>query len=117
MTWYMPEFMDEMVGLAAFSQMATNCFAQTDPGTLFTRGSVQEVVPAANGKYFLQIPMPYMTAGEVRLRQKGNELFITMGNFKREIILPSPLAQRTATHAQRAEGVLTIVFEPKKGAP
>jgi arsenite-transporting ATPase len=113
--WFMPEFKDELAGVPAFARLATACFGTADPGAIFSRGPRQKIVAAPEGNYLLHIPMPYMTAGDVQLRQRGNELFITMGNFKREMILAAPLAQRTATRAQRTEGLLTIVFEPKKG--
>ncbi|MEJ2751226.1 MAG: ArsA family ATPase, partial [Chloroflexota bacterium] len=47
-----------------------------------------------DGGYRLRIPLPFVTGSEVKLRKRGDEMFITIGNFKREMILPVVLAKR-----------------------
>ncbi|MGL4648393.1 MAG: ArsA family ATPase, partial [Caldilineaceae bacterium] len=44
--------------------------------------------------------------------KRGDELFVSIGNFKRELLLPTILAQRTASGASFADGMLSIRFPP-----
>ena len=50
--------------------------------------------------------------GDVKLRKRGDEMFITIGNFKREMILPTVLTKRRAGGGSLQDGVLEITFLP-----
>jgi len=56
--------------------------------------------------------MPFVKSTDVRLRKRGDEMFITIGNFKREMILPTALAKMRAGIGRLANGVLEIEFLP-----
>jgi arsenite/tail-anchored protein-transporting ATPase len=56
--------------------------------------------------------MPFVESGNVRLRKRGDEMFITIGNFKREMILPNVLAKRRAGSGRLVDGILEIEFFP-----
>ena len=105
-----PYYADEVVGPAALSQLAADCFGQSDPGDIFYRGRVQEVIEMEDGGYRLRLPLPFVTSDAVKLRKRGDEMFITIGNFKREMILPTVLAKRRAVGGALNEGVLEIDF-------
>jgi arsenite-transporting ATPase len=111
--WYIPYYADEVVGPAALSRLATACFGDQDPSAVFYRGSLQEINETAGGGYQLRIPLPFVTSGDVRLRKRGDELFITIGNFKREMILPVVLAKRKAAGGRLKNGILEIDFLPQ----
>ncbi len=53
-----------------------------------------------------------MTKDKVKLRKRGDELFITIGSFKREMILPTVLAKRRAGGGRLRDDVLEITFLP-----
>lgn len=108
--WRAPYYPYEVVGMEALSQLARDCFGDSDPGQVFYRGIVQEVTEGEDGAYLLRIPMPFVEGGNVRLRKRGDEMFITIGNFKREMILPNVLAKRKATGGRLVDGVLEIEF-------
>lgn len=110
--WRVPYYADEVVGLAALSRLASDCFGEHDPGEIFYRGAVQEFSELPDGGYRLRLPLPFVTSGEVRLRKRGDELFITIGNFKREMILPMVLARRKAVSGALRAGTLEIDFAP-----
>jgi len=110
--WRAPYYADEVVGLAALSRLASDCFGNEDPGQVFYRGAVQEFLELPNGGYRLRLPLPFVTSGDVRLRKRGDELFITIGNFKREMILPAVLAKRKAESGVLRNGALEIDFSP-----
>ena len=62
--------------------------------------------------YVLKLPLPQVELEKVRLTKRGDELFVTIGNFKRELLLPSVLAQREAGGAVFSQGVLRVRFPP-----
>jgi arsenite-transporting ATPase len=104
-----PYYAHEVVGFEALSQLATDCFGERDPGTVFYRGALQEIQETADG-FLLRLPLPFVQSDHVRLRKRGDELFITIGNFKREMILPTVLAKRRAVGGALRNGTLEITF-------
>ena len=111
-----PWFDREMVGVANLRDLATALFAERDPGEIFFTGQVQTI--AEEGEDFvLQLPLPNVELNKVRLTKRGDELFVVIGNFKRELLLPTVLAQRDASGATFVNGVLKIRFPPPNGAP
>jgi arsenite-transporting ATPase len=110
--WRAPYYAHEVVGLEALSQLATDCFGESDPGDVFYKGALQEITETAAGGYQLRIPMPFVSSGNVKLRKRGDEMFITIGNFKREMILPMVLAKRKAAGGRLQGGFLEIDFLP-----
>ena len=110
--WYAPYYSHEVVGLDALSQLAADCFGASDPGEIFYRGIVQEIVDTGDGGYMLRLPIPFVGRDDGRLRKRGDELFITIGNFKREMILPMVLAKRRAGGGRLRDGMLEVTFLP-----
>lgn len=110
--WYAPYYSHEVVGFDALDRLASDCFGEADPGDIFYRGIVQEIVDAGDGNYLLRLPIPFIDKDDVRLRKRGDELFITIGNFKREMILPAVLAKRRAGGGRLRDGFLEISFLP-----
>ncbi|HZD11756.1 MAG TPA: TRC40/GET3/ArsA family transport-energizing ATPase [Candidatus Binatia bacterium] len=113
--WRVPYYPFEVVGFEPLSHLARDCFGDNDPGEVFYRGIVQEVAEGEDGAYLLRLPMPFVEGGRVRLRKRGDEMFITIGNFKREMILPNVLAKRRAGSGRLVGGVLEIEFLPASG--
>ncbi|MFQ5400291.1 MAG: ArsA family ATPase [Anaerolineae bacterium] len=110
--WRVPYYADEVVGLSALSRLAEDCFGERDPGQIFYRGVLQQITETEDGIYQLRIPLPFVNSNNVRLRKRGDEMFITIGNFKREMILPTVLARRKANGGRLRDGVLEIDFLP-----
>ncbi len=110
--WTAPYYPYEVVGLDALRQLALDTFGDEDPGQIFYRGILQEVVEGADDTFVLRLPLPFVEGGNVRLRKRGDEMFITIGNFKREMILPNVLAKRRAGTGRLVNGVLEIEFLP-----
>ena len=110
--WRAPYYAEEVVGLEALSRLAIDCFGNEDPGAIFYEGSLQEIIELEDGGLRLRLPIPFITGSDVRLRKRGDELFITIGNFKREMILPAVLAKRRAAGGTLRDGTLEIDFLP-----
>jgi arsenite-transporting ATPase len=109
--WDVPYYSDEVVGIPALTRLASDCFGEQDPCQIFYRGVLQEIIEL-NGGYILRIPMPFVKSSDVRLRKRGDEMFITIGNFKREMILPTVLARMRATGGRLVDAVLEVRFAP-----
>ncbi|MEZ4727672.1 MAG: ArsA-related P-loop ATPase [Caldilineaceae bacterium] len=101
----------EMVGVDKLRLLAESLFAQTDPGQIFFVGQTQQILEEGND-YVLKLPLPHVELNKVKLTKRGDELFITIGNFKRELLLPAVLAQRNAGGAVFADGILQVRFPP-----
>jgi len=114
--WRAPYYSYEVVGLEALSRLALDCFGEHDPGDIFYEGVLQEVIEAEDDVYLLRLPLPFVEGGDVKLRKRGDEMFITIGNFKREMILPNVLAKRRAGSGRLKDGVLEIEFLPLESA-
>ncbi len=110
--WEVPYYSEEVFGLSALSRLAADCFGEQDPCQIFYRGVLQEVTEGENGHYTLRLSLPFVKSSDVRLRKRGDELFITIGNFKREMILPTVLARMKAAGGRLTNGTLEIEFEP-----
>jgi arsenite-transporting ATPase len=110
--WVAPYYTHEVVGLEALEQLAHDLFGAEDPGQIFYRGSFQEIVEQEDGSVLLRLPLPFVKEGEVKLRKRGDELFVTVGNFKREMILPAVLAKRRTRGGKLVNGSLELLFDP-----
>ncbi|MEM7332343.1 MAG: ArsA family ATPase [Chloroflexota bacterium] len=109
--WHAPYYQHEVVGVEALSQLAQDAFDGQDPAQVFFEGKLQEIEEFEDGRCALKIPMPFVTSGDVKLRKRGDEMFITIGNFKREMILPTVLAKRKADGGALKDGILEIMFK------
>jgi arsenite-transporting ATPase len=100
---------EEVVGLAPLRALADELYGQRDPGEVMFVGQAQEIEEQGDD-FVLKLPLPHIELDKIRLKKRGDELFITIGNFKREFLLPAVLAQRDASGAVFSGGVLQIRF-------
>ena len=103
-----------MVGVEKLRELGNSLFGESDPGQIFYVGKTQEIVEEGDD-FILRLPLPNVELDRVKLTKRGDELYVTIGNFKRELLLPSVLAHRPATGALFTDGVLSIRF-PENGA-
>ncbi|GCE47227.1 arsenite efflux ATP-binding protein ArsA [Thermosporothrix hazakensis] len=107
--WEAPYYPREILGVDALTQLAQEIFGEEDPTRVFHRGPVQEIVRQGES-YVLRLPLPHIEMNKVVMTKKGDEIIIEIGNFKREITLPSVLAHQEATRARLANNALEIHF-------
>lgn len=106
----------EMVGVDKLELLAASLFAESDPGQIFFVGQTQQILEEGND-YVLKLPLPHVELNKVKLTKRGDELFISIGNFKRELLLPAVLAHRNAGGAVFADGILQVRFPPGQAQP
>ena len=109
--WEAPHYPYDVTGLERLGQLGRELFQQADPTKVFFRGSTQEIVKEGD-EYLMRLPLPHVEIGKVGITKRGDELFISIGNFKRDMILPMTLAERPAKRAVFKNGVLEVRFGP-----
>jgi len=109
--WQSPHYARDIRGVSDLSMVGNALFKNIDPVKVQFRGKTQEI-SLQGEEYVLRIPLPHVELGKVSLVKRGDELFVEIGNFRRDLILPMTLAERPARKAQFREGVLEVRFGP-----
>ncbi|MFL5656607.1 MAG: ArsA family ATPase [Ktedonobacteraceae bacterium] len=107
--WEAPYYSHEILGIPQLGKLAGVIFGEQDPTQVFYRGQIQEVTRQGN-VYVLRLPLPHVEMDKVLMTKKGDEMIIEIGNFKRDITLPSVLANQEATVARFVNKALEIHF-------
>jgi arsenite-transporting ATPase len=110
--WEAPHYPRDVKGLHDLAEIGRALFKDQDPTQVFFKGATQEIVKDGE-EYVMRLPLPHVEIGKVAMTKRGDELFIAIGNFKRDMILPLTLAERPAKRAVFKNGVLEVRF----GAP
>lgn len=102
-------FDDEMVGVDRLREMATELYGDTDPVADFQavspfhlRDEGEEVV--------VEMDVPFASRDELDVIRRGTELAITVGPYRRSLVLPDSLQRRPVTNASLSDGRLRIRF-------
>ena len=105
-----PWYSEEVIGLTSLRKLADDLWGNLDPTQQFWQGPTQEI-EERDEELILRMPMPHIEVEKVMMTKRGDELFINIGNFKRELILPSALAVREAKKAYLTDdGMLVVHF-------
>jgi len=107
--WEVPLFDREVVGLEMLERMGRSLFAERDPLQIWMPGPIQTVRKKGR-HYFLRLKLPFLKKGEVSLLKRGDELVVSIGNFRRDLILPRALAELSVKRARLEEGYLVVRF-------
>jgi arsenite-transporting ATPase len=99
----------EVVGLHELGELGKEIYDGRDPTVLFYKGKAQEIVKT-DDEYVLQLALPNVEVDKINMVKKGDELIVEIGNFKRDMLLPHALANRTATAAKFKDGILHVHF-------
>ncbi len=107
--WESPYYSREVLGIEELGKLGETIFGEKDPTQVFYRGAVQEVTRQGD-TYVLRLPLPHVEMNKVVMTKRGDEMIIEIGNFKRDITLPSVLANQEATVAKFVDKALEIHF-------
>lgn len=103
-------FLDqEVVGMTMLRRVASILYGEQDPSRVFYPGSPQEIVKNGKG-YLLKMNLPFVSKSDVHLTRAGDELAISVGNFRRNTILPRALAALQVEKAKMDQGKLVVSF-------
>jgi arsenite/tail-anchored protein-transporting ATPase len=104
-----PLFDEEVVGERMLLRMAEAIYGDRDPSEHYYDGAPQRI--EKNGsEYVLVLKVPFVERSEIGLTRQDGELFVTVGNYRREIALPRVLVNRETVGAAIKDGELRIRF-------
>ncbi|MBI1801201.1 MAG: ArsA family ATPase [Chloroflexi bacterium] len=104
-----PYFEQEVVGATMLRRMGAAIYGDEDPAKVYYEGSPQ-VVEKRGDHYELILRLPFAAKGDVKLTRAGDELAISLGNFRRNLVLPRALALREVAGAKFEQATLTLTF-------
>ncbi len=99
----------EIVGRRRLLDAARILYAGRDPADRLYTGILQ-TVERKGKRYILSIATPFTERGKVDISQKGDELMVRVGAFKRNLSLPRALAGLQADEARLDGERLLITF-------
>jgi arsenite-transporting ATPase len=102
---------DEPVGVEALARLGATVFGDADPTRVLHVGPSQRIERRGRG-YVLRIPMPNVEVDRLELMKRGNELYVEVGTFRREVALPNALSALEPGVARVHAGMLEIPFQP-----
>ncbi|WP_372733340.1 ArsA family ATPase [Nocardioides sp.] len=101
----------EPVGVEALAGLATALYGADDPVATPRVKSPFEVVTVKSGVE-MRLRLPFVTRDQVDLARSGDELVVTVGQYRRLLTLPAALAKLRVAGARVDEtGVLRVRFE------
>ncbi len=106
-------FDHEIVGVDALAEMSESIFGDRDPAEIYYH-SVPQRISKKGSEYELLLHLPFVSKDEIELTHREDELFVTVGPYKREISLPRSLRGRVTRGARLDEGMLRITFGSAK---
>jgi arsenite-transporting ATPase len=104
-----PLFDREVVGASMLSRMAEAVYGDRDPAEHFAASSPQRI-DKEGSDYVLTLKVPFADRSAIDLNRHNGELYVTVGNYRREISLPRVLAQRDTAGASVQGGELRVRF-------
>jgi arsenite-transporting ATPase len=84
-------------------------YGDQDPTERLSEGRPFRVEDVGNEVVFI-VSVPFAERSDVDVMRHGNELILTVGPYRRSIILPDSLSRRHVRRAQLLEGELRITF-------
>jgi arsenite-transporting ATPase len=112
--WEIPLFDREVVGLEMLERMGRSLFAERDPLRVWMPGPIQTVRKKGQ-HYFLRVRLPFLKKDEVSLLKRGDELVVSIGNYRRDLVLPKALADLAVKRARLEGGYLVVRFGRSRG--
>lgn len=106
-----PLFEDEVLGQARLEDMARQLYGDDDPAAVVREARPYVFTKGVDGRYIVQVALPFAVKGEIELFKKGDELVVTIGSLRRHVGLPTSMAALRPGRARLADGVLTIDME------
>lgn len=104
-----PFFRQEVVGLDMLGRVADALFADARPSKIFYDGKTLSVHKFGE-EYVLETPLPLADRKDLSLLEAGEELVITVGRYRRNLLLPRVLVGKAVSGARLEDGRLRITF-------
>ena len=102
-------FDEEMVGVERLRLLAGELYGERDPVRGFTATSPFTVEEQDN-EVTLNMAAPFVDKADLEVLRHGDELYVTVGPYRRSFVLPDSLRRREVSRARLEEGSLLVTF-------
>lgn len=102
-------FRSEVRGIDSLRRFGEELYADEDPLAVHVAGDPLRVY-GDDGDYVVSVMLPFTDRAEVDVVRKQDQLFVTVGPYKRIMMLPQSLARREVIGAGLVGGRLEIRF-------
>ena len=107
-------FGEEMVGIEKLRVLAAELFGDLDPVASFD-SRPPFVVSEEGTDVVMTLTVGYADEGELDVLRHGDELYVTVGPYRRSFILPDSLRRRVVSGAKLSGVELRVRFSPDEG--
>ena len=102
-------FSQEIVGVDLLNKLAEEVYGKKDPSQIFfTQKPIS--IEKTDGGFDLSLHLPFVKKKDLDLYQKGEDLFVRVGSYKRNILLPQTLLNHSIKDAKFDKDMLKISF-------
>ena len=99
----------EMVGIALLQEMGDEVYGDLDATAVLYQDDPIRVRKRGTG-YVLSMRLPFVSRDDMDIHRRGEELFVRVGSYKRNLILPQTLKRMVVREANFAGDHLEILF-------
>jgi arsenite-transporting ATPase len=100
---------DEPIGCSALAGLADDLYGALDPTAVLHRGDPLRVESSEGGRRLVQA-LPFGQRDELSLARRDDELIVSVGPYRRAIVLPDSLRTRRVADARLEDGELVVDF-------
>jgi len=102
-------FDDERVGLDRLGEVAGAVYGERDPAAVLAHSQPMRVNKIGGG-YALLLDLPFAERADLDVLRKGEELFVKVGAYKRNVLLPQALQPLEVVSATLRDSTLEVRF-------
>jgi arsenite-transporting ATPase len=99
----------ELVGLDRLRRFGAAVYGDRDPAAMLHAGEPLRIRREGE-RWTLTLELPFADRDQVDLGRRDDELMVTVGSYRRAIMLPDSLRRRPVVEASLRRGTLTVVF-------
>jgi arsenite-transporting ATPase len=103
-------FEEEMIGVDRLRTVAAELYGDIDPTGRLSIAQPMSVEDTQDGDVALVVTVPFAEKGDVEVLRHDDELFLTVGPYRRSVVLPDSLKRRVVTGAKLENGELRVIF-------
>jgi arsenite-transporting ATPase len=100
---------EEVMGAPLLGALAASVYGSRDPLSVFHTSRPPRVEKRGSG-YLFSFDLPFASSDRLAAYAAGDELTVTIDNWRRNIVLPRSLAGREVKEARLRGGRLSVVF-------
>ncbi len=108
--WQVPHAGEEVFGLEAMQRIGQKLYGERNPGEVLFSEKPFVIEENASGGYKLRMKLPFFEKNDFQIRLSGDELIITLGNKRRNLVLPKFLGHYRIKEYNYEQPDLCIFF-------